>query len=480
MTKSLNRRLLLSCLLLCLAVAVYGQKREIHILAVGDAHSAIEAMPHVVGIADSLRTLYPSLLVFSAGDNRTGDPINDKYTPSGYPMVALMNMAGFNGSALGNHEFDDFSLAPLCGLSTFRYICANMTADNSTGIRTVPYKLFDVEGIKVGVVGITQINPDKGTPDAHPDVLRGLHFTSPYETVKQYEWLRKECDATILLSHAGYQEDIQLAEENPWIDLIIGGHTHRQLSEQEPLHNGVLITQNRSLLSQVVHITLVVDNGKVVDKQAEYMLTRRFNKKNEAAQQLLEHFMANPYFKEVLTQATTPFANRNEIGTMVCDALRDETEADVAIMNYKGVRITKLDAGDITVHSAFEVDPYGSNVVTLNLRGDELEEFIIKYGQMNTYKFPHLSGLKADLTLDKPGSNDVVNVKLTTEDGKKINRKKTYRVATNSYVIQTNKTPLKDTPTVLNITTSDVIMRFLKKQSSVDYSNKQTVIYNTK
>ena len=474
------RKSFLLNLFIIFAASVYGQRREIHILAVCDAHSAIEAMPHVVGIADSLRALYPSLLVFSAGDNRTGNPVNDKYTIPGYPMVALMNMAGINGSAVGNHEFDNFSLPALCGLSTFRYICANMTAEDSTGIKTVPYQLFDVEGIKVGVLGVTQINPDKGTPDAHPDVLRGIHFTSPFEAVKPYEWLSRKCDVTILLSHAGYQEDIQLAEENPWLDLIIGGHTHHQLSEEEPLHNGVLIIQNRNLLAQVTHITLVVDNGKVVDKRPEYLLTRRFRQKNKVAQVMVDYFNETPYFKEVLTQAKTPFTNRNEIGTMVCDALREETCADVGIINYKGIRITKLDAGDITVRNAFNVDPYGSNVVILNMRGDELEKFIIQYGRMNTYIFPHLSGLRAELTIDKPGNNDIVKVKLTTEDGGKINRKKIYQVATNSYVTATNKMPLKDTPTVLNITTSDVFIRYLKKQPFVDYSNKQTVNYKTK
>jgi 2',3'-cyclic-nucleotide 2'-phosphodiesterase (5'-nucleotidase family) len=198
------------------------------------------------------------------------------------------------------------------------------------------------------------------------------------------------------------------------------------------------------------------------------------------ATELVKNFNGNPFFKEVLTHAVTPFGNRNEIGTMVCDALREETGADIAVMNYKGVRITKLDAGDITVRSAFEVDPYGSQIVTLTMKGDELEQFLIKYGQMNTYKFPHLSGMRAELTVDEPGSNDVVEVKLMNDDGGKFNRKKTYRVVTNTYVISTNKMALKDTPKVLNTTTSDAIMSFLKKQPSVDYQNKETVVYTTK
>ena len=479
MTKLLYFKSLFICLLLSLATVVHGQKREVHILAVNDAHSAIEAMPQLAAIADSLRELYPSLLVFSAGDNRTGNPINDMYNPSGYPMVALMNLAGFNGSAIGNHDFDAYSLPKLCALSAFRYICANMTADDSTVIHTVPYQVFDVEGLKVGVVGAIQIN-EKGIPNAHPDVLRGLHFTSPFDAVGQYEWLSRECDATVLLSHVGYEDDLKMAEQYPWLDLIIGGHTHRQLSEEEPLHNGVLITQNRNLLSQAVHITLTIDGGRVIDKNTDYLIIRAFPKRNQVATELVKNFNENPFFKEVLTRAVTSFDNRNEIGTMVCDALREETGADIAVMNYKGVRINKLDAGDITVRNAFEVDPYGSHIVTLTMKGDELEQFLIKFGQMNTYKFPHLSGIRAELTVDEPGSNDVVEVKLMNDDGGKFNRKKTYCVVTNTYVISTNKMALKDTPKVLNTTTSDAIMSFLKKQPSVDYQNKETVVYTTK
>jgi 2',3'-cyclic-nucleotide 2'-phosphodiesterase (5'-nucleotidase family) len=199
-------------LLLFLVVTITGsaKPREVHILAVNDVHAAIDQMPLLAGVVDSLRSLYPSLLVFSAGDNRTGNPINDLYQPSGYPMVALMNQIGFNASALGNHEFDNFSLPEVCRLSAFRYICANIQADDTTGVSTVPYQLFDAEGLRIGVVGAIQINKD-GIPDAHPDVLQGLHFESPFTAVPRYEWLRRQCDAVILLSHVGYQDEVRLA-----------------------------------------------------------------------------------------------------------------------------------------------------------------------------------------------------------------------------------------------------------------------------
>ena len=136
------KKLILAIWLVLLGfISTYGQKKEIHILAANDMHAAIEAFPQLAAIADSLRTLYPSLLVLSAGDNRTGNPISDLHEISSYPMVALMNQVGFNATALGNHEFDVQSLPPLIGLSNFSYICANISPKESTGLHIVPTKV---------------------------------------------------------------------------------------------------------------------------------------------------------------------------------------------------------------------------------------------------------------------------------------------------------------------------------------------------
>ena len=143
-------RTVLLGLVLSVVCSAYGQKQEVHILAVNDMHATIEAFPKLAAIADSLRKLYPSLLVFSAGDNRTGNPLNDMYEVSSYPMVSLMNQVGFNATAVGNHEFDVKSLAPLMGYSNFSYICANMFPSPEAGLNIVPTKVFDVNGIKVG------------------------------------------------------------------------------------------------------------------------------------------------------------------------------------------------------------------------------------------------------------------------------------------------------------------------------------------
>jgi len=462
---------------LLLTTLLPAQRRDIHILAVNDMHATISAMPQLAAIADSLRTLYPSLLIFSAGDNRTGNPYNDLYEPSGYPMVALMNQIGFSGSAIGNHEFDGGSLAPLCPLSTFPYLCANITIDDSTDVHIQPYKLFDVEGLRVGVVGIVQVG-ELGIPNTHPDGVRGMHFDLPSMIVPRYEWLSSLCDATILLSHDGYENDVKMAENCPWIDLIIGGHTHRQLSEGEPLHNGVLITQNRNLLRNATHIILTVDSGHVVSKQAEYINVRSFSKKNKVVEAMVDFFDNNPFFQRVLATAETPFDTRNEVGTMVCDAMCSATGADVAVMNYRGVRVSNMAAGDITVGNVLEIDPFSNKAVMMTMTGADLERFILDYGRMSVNHFPHLSGMSADLILSKEDPSTIQKVTFLTVDGKRpFDRKKTYRIVTNSYVIYRGGQFVPTITHELDKTTSDMVMEYLEQHKTVSYQGKGSLHY---
>ncbi|MBQ7748976.1 MAG: metallophosphoesterase, partial [Paludibacteraceae bacterium] len=122
------RRIIFSVLLVFAFIqAQAAERKEIHILSVNDVHAKVENFPQLAAIVDSLRAIDPQLLVMSAGDNRTGNPVNDQYEPVAYPMVALMNIIGFDCSTFGNHEFDSrqAGLAKLISLSNFPHVCAN-------------------------------------------------------------------------------------------------------------------------------------------------------------------------------------------------------------------------------------------------------------------------------------------------------------------------------------------------------------------
>ena len=465
-SKIMTKKIILLWLSVALTAVSYAAKRDIHILSVNDMHATIDLFPQLAALADSLRTEDPGLLIFSAGDNRTGNPLNDKYEIPAYPMVALMNQVGFKGSALGNHEFDVHSLSKLIGLSNFRYICANVFPSDSVNIKTVPYQVFDVEGVKVGVIGAIQLSP-QGIPSTHPDNLKGIHFKPAAETIAQYEWLSKECDVTILLSHLGYSEDIEITKQFPWLDLIIGGHTHTQLKGDE-VHNGILITQNKNKLKGVTYTTLTVEDGKVTGKKAEYIDIRKYPKKDRLVEDMVRHFSDNPKFKRVLATAETPFSIKEEIGCMMCDAFMAETGAEIAVENPGGVRLDTLPAGNISVLDVLEMDPFDNHAVVLEMTGNELLKMMLSYCHNSLYSFPFVGGMECVITMDKQNPKKIKQVKLFTLDGKKLNMKKKYRVATNSYVPATSEVP-EGAETILNIQTTDLIMNYLEKQQKVSY-----------
>ena len=456
-------RILLLWLALLLAHYSYSQNREVHILAANDMHAAIESFPQFAAIADSLRELYPSLLIFSAGDNRTGNPKNDMFRISSLPMVTLMNQMGFDATTLGNHEFDVNSLPPLMKYSCFSYICANIFPSEEAGLHIVPTKVFDVDGLKVGVIGAIQINA-QGRPDTHPDNLKGIKFSLPKKTIGKYRHLAHECDATILLSHLGYEDDIEMAEAFPWLDLIIGGHSHTQLTEEEPLHNGVLITQNKNKLQKVTHITLTIKNGKVRSKKAEYIDVKSFPEKNRMAEVMVEYFSNNPMFKRVVGYAETPFRTKDELNYLMCEAFLHEGQADISIVNNGGVRLDSLSAGNITMQDVLSMDPFYNEAVVMNLTGEEILKILTTYSRGSLYHLPRIAGAVCEATVDKEDENKdrLKSIVLKTLDGQEFDIHKTYKVVTNSYMQSACKSYVNDPGHSLNIQTSVMLTNYLE------------------
>ena len=467
------KKKLLSIVTLVL-VSLFGavQGETVRILSANDMHSAIEKMPQVAAIVDSLRAIDPFLLVLSAGDNRTGNPYNDLYEPITYPMISMMNLIGFDASALGNHEYDSGvkGLARVIGLSNFPYLAANISCPDETGIQVRPYKVFDVKGIKVGVLGITQVGT-LGIPDTSPDNVKGLTFQQPEEVIPQYKWLTEQCDVNVLLTHVGFEVDVELAKRFPYYDLIVSSHTHTQLEGGE-LHSGVLITQNGYQLPRVTLTTLEVEGGKVVSKKAENIFLNKFKRRSQAAEVLLNHFMNSPEFERVVAHSQSDIHSYDALGVMMCDAWLEECNCDIALENYGGVRYDFFPAGPITVKDILNLDPFMNSPVVMTLTGKELKDMLISCFTGDRNRFPITSGCTAVVTYSDSTKTSIKKLELFDTNGKKLDLKKKYRVVTNNYVASIADSPREDEGVRSDVTTSDVILNWLEKKGTVDYQGR--------
>ena len=466
------RKIFLSTLLMLVVLTVSAQNRkEVHILSINDPHAAIEQFPRLGFVADSLRALYPDLLILSAGDNRSGDPINDMFEIPAYPMVALMNQVGFHATVVGNHEFDSnqYGLARLIDLGTFPTLCANMEPDPKFNMHVKPYHIFDCGGVSVGVLGVTALG-SMGTPESHPARMTDIKFMDPLETIKKYEFLREKCDVVLLLSHLGYETDVKFSAELPWVDIIVGGHTHTQLDGGE-IHNGILITQNMKSIPYATHSTLVLEDQKIVEKKAERIAVKGQTAVNQTVAELVRYFSENPAFKRALAVAETPMV-KEELGCMVCDAYIAETGADLSYQNAGGVRIEEHEAGDMTVGDVMKMDPFQNNAVEVFCTGKELAEMLISCYDNDKQRFPYVGGFTCDITYN-PADGKVKKLVLLDKDGKKLNLKKTYRVVSNSYTVAVSPTNRKDEGKSIGITTPDLIKNYLEHQERINYQGKR-------
>ena len=468
----MKKNILLSLLVFVALTLSAQERRELHILSINDPHAAMEQFPRLGFVADSLRTLYPDLLILSAGDNRSGDPINDMFEIPAYPVVALMNQIGFHATVIGNHEYDSNQdgLARLINLSAFSTLCANMEPDPKWKMHVKPYQVFDCGGIFVGVIGITALG-SMGIPESHPARLTDIKFMDPLETIRKYQFLREKCDVILLLSHLGFETDVKFSAELPWVDIIIGGHSHTQLDGGE-MHNGILITQNGKSIPYATHSTLVLQGGKIVEKKAERIAVKGMPGENKTVAELVRYFSENPVFKRVLAVAETPFENREELGCMVCDAYLAETGADISYQNAGGVRIENHPAGDMTMGDVMKMDPFQNDLVELHVTGKELAEMLISCYDNDKQRFPYVSGMTCDVVID-PATQKIKKLTLNGKDGKKLNLKKTYHVVGNSYSVAVSPTNRADQGRSMGITTPDVIKNYLEHQGRVSFQGRR-------
>jgi len=171
----------------------------------------------------------------------------------------LMSMMKYDLSTIGNHDFDHGvdGLTAQMPHASFEFVSANYDFTNTSMAAFVkPYKIFNKNGIKIGVFGLgIELN---GLVDKK--MYKETVYNNPVETAQDMvRILKKEqkCDLVICLSHLGYKynkedadkiSDLKLAALTKDIDLIIGGHTHTFLDKPTIVKN---LDGNEVLVNQV-------------------------------------------------------------------------------------------------------------------------------------------------------------------------------------------------------------------------------------
>ena len=414
---------------------------DIVILSVNDMHANIDALPKFAYVVDSLRSLYPEMIIVSAGDNRTGNAYNDKSPVyPNYPMIHIMNEIGFDISELGNHEFDGSidGLQFLVDSADFTIICSNADFFSYPKLQEniKPYtsivRNVGCEDVKITFLGVIETSND-GYPSAHRDSIKDVHFVDAQQVIDNCDSLRNSCDVFVLVSHRSLAADTALACNTSLFDVIIGGHSHDAFLKK--FDNGVIYTQSKNKLRFATLTKIRVKDGAIVSKDAELININNTSNVNENIQKLVDEYCSFPVFRKVVGTTTAPLSNKKELGALMADAQRYLTGADVVFQNPGGVRFDSLDSCVIRLIDVYNLDPFNNSLVNMNMTGKQMSDFIAMASTMDRGPL-HVSGLtySIDYYIDDNGVEVFQNAKPVLENGQPVSPDSIYKVTMNSYM----------------------------------------------
>ena len=222
------------------------------IMHVNDTHSHIEATETSLYIdgektylelggfsrlqtkINDVRLMNPRTLFVHAGDAIQGTLYFTKF--NGRADIDFLNTMHVDAMVVGNHEFDKGSqvLAQLVDEATFGILGTNVNASNEPLLSGKLFKslIKEYPQGKVGIIGLV-------TPETSVISSPGDNITfDDVKTAAENEISKlknQQINKIIVLSHMGYDEDVELANQVNDIDVIVGGHSHDLLGDYSSL-----------------------------------------------------------------------------------------------------------------------------------------------------------------------------------------------------------------------------------------------------
>jgi len=143
---------------------------------------------------------------------------------------------------------DDFSLGKdflvhLAKSSSIPFLSSNVKDEETKKLLFHRHLLKEINGLKIGIFSLLSSDVFLGPSDSR---TKGLVFEDPFKTAQEIvREIGPQVDLLILLSHLGYQKDVEMAQKIDGIHLILGGHTGVDLVNP-PIIKNTIILQNSS------------------------------------------------------------------------------------------------------------------------------------------------------------------------------------------------------------------------------------------
>ncbi len=415
-------------------------------------------------------------LLLDGGDVNTGVPESDLQDAA--PDFKGMDMLGYDAMAVGNHEFDK----PLATLKAqrasikFPMLAANIYESGKRMFE--PYTVFNIDGLRVGVMGLTTEDTRKMVS---PENIKTVEFRNVIEEARKVvPELRSKSDIVIAATHMGHYEnanhgtnapgDVSMARAVKGIDLVVGGHTQNPAcmkaenvldreyvpgTECRPdRQNGTWIVQAHEWGKYVGRADFEYRNGefklikyalipvnlmksvKGADGKSSKVPYTRLIAEDPGMLAMLKPYQEFGQQKLMVEIGSTDGKLEGDravvrskpasMAVLIGLAMMEKTRADFAVVNSGGVR-DSFGPGKLTYKDVLKVQPFGNTIVTADLTGKEVMDYLNAMAKMTAGSgaFAQFAGIRLVI------ANGVVTS--ASIKGAPIDNNKTYRMVNNKF-----------------------------------------------
>ena len=405
------------------------------IAPVVDRHGERGGVARLKTVVDRLGRGGPDALLVFGGDLAGGTLFGGVFR--GEPMVDALGRVGVGLATFGQHEFD-FGPAHaerLVRRSTFPWITSNLVDEAGRPFAALPTRrLVRVGGLAVGFLGLTD---DLGTTT--PD--RAVRQTGLVEAAaREAAALRREgAEAIVVVTQAGFEVNRRLLAEVPEVHAVLTEEESESISFVRWIGGRPIAAPNGNLGS-VVELTLERARGRLSSRVAVHPVDASVVPDPELSE--METELMVRLGKELAAPAgalarpldeTGSSARETPLGSLVADAFRAGTDADVALVPGSSLR-APLPAGALSMRDVVAVLPFGNRVATLELAGADLravlERSLAAVGG-RTGSLLQLSGMTLEADLGAPAGRRLLAVRIADVPLREDAR---YRVAVSSFL----------------------------------------------
>jgi 5'-nucleotidase len=406
----------------------------------------------VTAIADARARTNNSILV-DGGDQFQGTLFYTYY--KGAAAAEFMNQLGYDGMTVGNHEFDDGPevLKGFMDSVQFPVLMSNADVSAEPLLADTLMKSTVIErgGEKIGMIGLT---PE----DTHELASPGpnVTFSDPVAAVQAEvdKLTEMGVNKIVVLSHSGYNVDLDVAANTTGVDVIVGGHSNTLLGDDEDaagpyptMVGDTAIVQayaygkflgelnvtfdDNGVITEAAGAPLLIDASVVEDEATVARVAELAVPLEEIRQRVVAETAAS-----IEGDRSVCRAMECEMGNLIADAMLDRVAdqgIQIGFQNSGGIRAS-IDAGEVTMGEVLTVLPFQNTLSTFQVTGAAMIAALengVSQHEDGSGRFPQVSGMSFTVDLSQEPGSRISDIMV---DGAAIDPAAVYGVVSNNFV----------------------------------------------